>query len=92
MEFGILGPLEVVSEGEAIALGGPKQRAVLANLIVRANQIVPTDVLIDEIWGDEPPDAALTTLRGYVSHLRTTSSGPRMPNSMCARYGTRTRK
>ncbi len=70
MEFRILGPLEVSTADGLLALGGRKQRLVLAHLIVRANVIVPTDVLIDGVWGEEPPGSVRSTLQGYVSHLR----------------------
>ncbi|MEX2626494.1 MAG: BTAD domain-containing putative transcriptional regulator, partial [Ilumatobacteraceae bacterium] len=70
MRFQVLGPLEVSSGNGPIPLGGPKQRAVLAHLVIRANQVVPAAILIDEIWGDEPPASARNTLQTYVSHLR----------------------
>jgi WD40 repeat protein/DNA-binding SARP family transcriptional activator/class 3 adenylate cyclase/tRNA A-37 threonylcarbamoyl transferase component Bud32 len=70
MQFRILGPLEVEAGAGPLPLGGPKQRAVLAHLLIRANELVPADTLIDEIWGDEPPSAVRSTLQGYVSHLR----------------------
>jgi DNA-binding SARP family transcriptional activator len=70
MEFRLLGPLEASEAGRPIPLGGPKQRAVLAHLLLRANQTVATDRLIDA-WRDDPPAAARSTLQGYVSHLRT---------------------
>jgi WD40 repeat protein/DNA-binding SARP family transcriptional activator/class 3 adenylate cyclase len=70
MQFRILGSLEVDSGGEPIPLGGPKQRAVLAHLIMRANELVPAETLIDELWGDEPPENARNTVQAYVSHLR----------------------
>ena len=70
MQFRVLGPLEVAAQDGPIALGGPKQRVVLANLIVRANQLVPADVLIDLVWGDDPPESARNVLQTYVSHLR----------------------
>jgi serine/threonine protein kinase/DNA-binding SARP family transcriptional activator/ABC-type glycerol-3-phosphate transport system substrate-binding protein len=70
MRFRVLGPIEVAGESGPITLGGPKQRAVLAHLIVRANHVVPAEVLIDQVWGDEPPDAVRTSLQSYVSNLR----------------------
>ena len=70
MEFRILGPLEAIDRGTALALGGPRQRLVLAYLILEANRVVPTDRLVDQIWGDEPPDAARQALFAYVSRLR----------------------
>ena len=70
MRFKVLGPVEVVRADGPLALGGPKQRMVLAHLIVRVNELVPTDVLIDQVWGDDPPEAAKGTLHSYISHLR----------------------
>jgi DNA-binding SARP family transcriptional activator len=70
MEFLILGPLEVLDDGRKLALGGPKQRAVLAHLILRANRVVAADLLIDGLWGEEPPESARTTLQTYVYRLR----------------------
>ena len=70
MEFRILGPLEVSVGDSVLLLGGPKQRALLAHLILRANRVVPADVLIDELWGEEPPETARATLQTYVYRLR----------------------
>ena len=70
MQFLILGPLEVTDDGRKLALGGPKQRAVLAHLILRANHVVPADLLIDGLWGEEPPESARNTLQTYVYRLR----------------------
>jgi DNA-binding SARP family transcriptional activator/DNA-binding beta-propeller fold protein YncE len=53
-----------------VPLGGAKRRAVLALLLLRANEVVPIDRLIDELWGDSPPESAANMLQGYVSHLR----------------------
>jgi len=53
-----------------LPLGGAKQRAVLALLLLHANEVVSTDRLIDELWGDSPPESAANMLQGYVSHLR----------------------
>jgi DNA-binding SARP family transcriptional activator/DNA-binding beta-propeller fold protein YncE len=70
MEFRILGPLEVLEEGLSVALGGAKQRALLAVLLLRANEVVSLDRLINELWGGEPPDTAHTALQVHVSQLR----------------------
>ena len=70
MEFRILGPLAAQHRGRDVALGGPKQRTVLALLLVAANKVVTTDRLIDELYGDEPPDAARKSLQSYVANLR----------------------
>jgi DNA-binding SARP family transcriptional activator/tRNA A-37 threonylcarbamoyl transferase component Bud32 len=71
VRFQILGPVEVVGDDGPITLGGRKQRAVLAHLLIRANRVVPAEVLIAELWGEEPPDAARGTLQAYVSRLRS---------------------
>ncbi|MEO8424102.1 MAG: winged helix-turn-helix domain-containing protein [Actinomycetota bacterium] len=70
MEFRVLGPLEVEDGGGPLQLGGPKQRSVLAHLILRSNHLVPAGLLIDELWGDEPPETARNTLQTYVYRLR----------------------
>jgi YVTN family beta-propeller protein len=69
-EFGILGPLEVSRRGRAVPLAGPRQRAVLALLLLEANRAVSMDRLAEDIWGGEPPDGWITTLQTYVFHLR----------------------
>ena len=82
MEFRILGSIEVVENGSGpIALGGPKQRAVLAHLLLRANHLVPTDVLIDEVWGEEPPETVRNALQSYASHLRKALGAERVEGS-----------
>ena len=70
MEFRILGPLDVVDDGRRIDLGGPKQRALLTALLLRANAVVSQDTLIDDLWGESPPTTAAKTLQAYVSRLR----------------------
>jgi predicted ATPase/DNA-binding SARP family transcriptional activator len=70
MEFRLLGPLEVCREGRLLPLGGAKQRALLACLLIHANQAVSTDRLIDDLWGDKAPDTAANTLHVYVANLR----------------------
>src|ERR687884_1043823 len=69
-EFGLLGPLAVTREGTELQLGGPKQRALLAILLLDANHAVSAERLIDALWGDRPPDTAKNTLQVYVSQLR----------------------
>ena len=70
MEFRILGPLEVVEDGRQLALGGARQRALLALLLTRANEVVPTDRLVDELWGADPPRGAANALQYHISQLR----------------------
>jgi YVTN family beta-propeller protein len=69
-EFGILGPLEVRRSGRAVPLGGPRQRAVLALLLLEANRLVSMDRLAEDVWGGHPPEGWVTTLQTYVFHLR----------------------
>src|SRR5215510_14243137 len=70
MEFRILGPLEAVDGDRSIALGGGRQRALLALLLTRANEVVSTDRLIDELWGQRPPKAPDNALQYHISRLR----------------------
>ena len=70
LAFGILGPLEVVDRERRVVLGGPKQRALLAILLLCRGEAVSSDRLIDQLWGERPPATAAKTLQGYVSHLR----------------------
>src|SRR5690348_559236 len=70
MEFGVLGPLEVREGGQVIPLGGAKQRALLAVLLLHANEVVSRVRLIDGLWGEEPPATAAHTVETYVSRLR----------------------
>jgi DNA-binding SARP family transcriptional activator len=70
IEFRVLGPLEILDSGEPIALGGRKQRMMLAMLLLEAGRVVSSDRLIDAIWGDEPPRTATTSLQNSISQLR----------------------
>jgi len=70
MEFRVLGALEVGPSGAAIELGPPKQRALLAILLLHVGEIVPVDRLIDLLWGDDPPRTADHSIQIYVSELR----------------------
>jgi DNA-binding SARP family transcriptional activator len=69
-EFRVLGPLQVRSAGRALALGGPKERALLALLLIHPNRVLSVDRLTEELWGDGAPERATAALRVYVSHLR----------------------
>ena len=66
----MLGPLEVLADGRPLPLGGPRQRALLALLLLRANRVVSSDTLLDELWPGEPPLAGRAALRVRVSQLR----------------------
>ncbi|HEX7625432.1 MAG TPA: BTAD domain-containing putative transcriptional regulator [Gaiellaceae bacterium] len=70
MEFRILGPLEVSDGDRPVAVAGAKPRALLAALLIRSGQTVSAERLIDELWGDDPPETAANTLQVYVSQLR----------------------
>ena len=70
MEYRILGPLEVVEGGEPVPLGRPKERLVLAVLLLSANEFVSRERLIDELWGESPPPTAGKAVNVFVSQLR----------------------
>jgi DNA-binding SARP family transcriptional activator len=70
MEFRILGPLEAVADGRTLDLGGPKQRLLLALLLVRADEIVSNDRLIEDLWSEGPPRTAQSALQVHVANLR----------------------
>jgi YVTN family beta-propeller protein len=70
LEFRVLGPVEVRAGGRIMPLGGPKQRALLADLILNAGTIVSTARLIDDLWGDAAPATADHTVETYIARLR----------------------
>jgi WD40 repeat protein/DNA-binding SARP family transcriptional activator len=79
MEFRLLGPLEVRCDGADVAIASPKQRAVLAALLLDAGRVVPVARLIDTLWGlEEAPRTARITVQNYVMRLRQTlgDAGP----------------
>jgi DNA-binding SARP family transcriptional activator len=71
-DFRVLGPLEVSDETGPLLLGGQKQRAVLALLLIEAPRPVSTDRLVDALWGEQPPRTAATSLQNFISQLRKT--------------------
>jgi DNA-binding SARP family transcriptional activator/class 3 adenylate cyclase len=72
LELGLLGPFEARLDGGApVALGGLRQRALLAVLGLHPNEVVSTDRLIDELWGEQPPSRAVHTIQVFVSRLRS---------------------
>lgn len=75
MEFRILGPLQVEEQGRALPLGAPKQRALLALLLLTPNRPVSVDRLIDALWGEQPPAQAANALQYHVSQLRKLLGG-----------------
>jgi YVTN family beta-propeller protein len=70
VDFRILGGLEVEDRGESLPLGGHQQRALLALLLLRANEVVPVDEIIDDLWGAEPPPSATKSVHALISKLR----------------------
>jgi DNA-binding SARP family transcriptional activator len=78
VEFVILGAVEVRSDGQAVALGGRKQRAVLAQLLLAPNAVVARHELIDGLWGDRPPTTASRTIDSHISHLRAALGADRI--------------
>ena len=71
-EFLILGPLEARLDGRPVALRGAKQRALLAALLLYPGQVLSVERLIDDLWGEAPPQSAANALQVYVSQLRKT--------------------
>ena len=69
-EFRILGPVEALTDGCRLPLGAPKQRALLAMLLLHAGEVVTRDRLVDAVWAEEPPDSAPRALQVYVHGLR----------------------
>src|SRR6202165_1796141 len=70
VEFRILGPLEVGIDGVELRLAGGKQRALLSLLLLHANHVVSTQRLLQDLWGDDPPDTAANMLQVYIAGLR----------------------
>jgi DNA-binding SARP family transcriptional activator/ABC-type branched-subunit amino acid transport system substrate-binding protein/DNA-binding beta-propeller fold protein YncE len=70
MEFRILGPLEVAEHGSRLKVGRGKERSVLAILLLHANEVISSERLIEDLWGDEPPATAVKSVQVYVSRLR----------------------
>lgn len=82
LEVAVLGALEVRRDGAALDLGAPKQRALLATLVLARGRPVSVDGIIDNLWGDDAPPGVTGTLQAYVSQLRRVvepDRAPRMP-------------
>ncbi|POX82316.1 regulator [Mycobacterium kansasii] len=75
LEFGLLGPLEMSIDGALVPTGTPKQRAVLAMLVINRNRPVGVDALITALWEEWPPSGARASIHSYVSNLRKLLSG-----------------
>ena len=75
MEFRLLGPLEVVTDDGTVEIGSGKRRALLAHLLIHANEVVSAERLMDELWDERPPATAAKSVQVYVSQLRKALSG-----------------
>src|SRR6266545_5102719 len=76
MDFRILGSLEIYDNGRPLPLGGHQQRALLALLLLRANQVVPVDEIVEELWGARPPASATKSVQALISKLRKLLAEP----------------
>jgi YVTN family beta-propeller protein len=70
VEFGILGPLVVTQDDHEVRIGAAKQRALLTLLLLRRGELVPTDILVEQLWNGSPPATAVKSVQVYVSQLR----------------------
>lgn len=75
VEFGVLGPITVWSDGQQIAVGGPRQRCVLGALLVHLGREVTVDQLIGYLWANDPPRTARSVIQVQISHLRRILAG-----------------
>src|SRR5437763_6753201 len=78
LEFRLLGPVEAVIDGQPVALAAAKPRALLAVLLLDRNRVVSVGRLVEDLWGDEPPETATKALQGYVSQLRKALGADRL--------------
>ncbi|WP_084145429.1 AfsR/SARP family transcriptional regulator [Amycolatopsis jejuensis] len=87
LTFRILGPLEVVAEGRAVPLGGPKPRVLLAALALQPNVVVSTEVLVEVLWPGSAPRSAAANIRTYVHSLRRrlAETAPGLADRICSR-------
>ncbi|WP_433257694.1 BTAD domain-containing putative transcriptional regulator [Streptosporangium sp. CA-135522] len=81
MRLQVFGQVGAYDDGVAVALGGPRQRAVLARLLVSLGTVVSTDALIDDLYGDAPPPSAVATIQAYASNLRRALEPRRAPRT-----------
>jgi DNA-binding SARP family transcriptional activator len=78
LEFRVLGPVEAIVDGRPVPLPAAKPRALLADLLLNRNRVVSVDRLVDDLWGEEPPETATKALQGYVSQLRKALGADRL--------------
>ncbi|MGH2841294.1 MAG: AfsR/SARP family transcriptional regulator, partial [Solirubrobacteraceae bacterium] len=91
MEFRILGPIDVRGANGAVALGGNKPRAVLAVLLLHANEPVSAERLALALWGEDAPGSAVKTVQVHVSRLRKALGDPDIVDTSAAGYRLRVR-
>jgi DNA-binding SARP family transcriptional activator/tetratricopeptide (TPR) repeat protein len=89
VEFGVLGPLDVRANGQALAIGPAKHRALLAALLLEPNHFVSIERLLTVLWGEEPPKSATTLLRLYVHNLRKLLGAVSPGEFVCPQLHTR---
>jgi DNA-binding SARP family transcriptional activator len=89
MQWRALGPVETVVAGRPADLGPPRQRALFALLLTRMDQPVAIDAVIEDLWSGDPPAAAMTSLRAYVSNLRRVLEPDRPPRAPATVLRTR---
>ncbi|HEY0806241.1 MAG TPA: BTAD domain-containing putative transcriptional regulator, partial [Pseudonocardiaceae bacterium] len=89
LRFTVLGPVQVVVDGEPVAIGSPGARALLLLLLLHANQVVSVDRIVDGLWGQDPPASARTIVHGYVSRLRRVLASAAGPDSRSVQLLTR---
>src|SRR5918998_3209366 len=77
LRFRLLGPLRIFDGADWVAVRAPQQRVLLAALLSEPGRVLPTDRIIEEIWGQHPPKAATAVVRGYVMRLRRLLGGGR---------------
>ena len=87
IEYRILGSLEVCADGRLIEVRGARLRSLLVILLLRANQSVPRDVLLHELWGEQPPAGAQHSLDVYISRLRKALDPPGNASVVVTRPG-----
>ena len=81
MDFRLLGRLEVWDGSRPVGLGGPKQKAVLTAVLLRHGEVVSTDLLMDDVWGEGTSSGTAKTLQVYVWQLRRLLEPGRLPGS-----------
>lgn len=70
IEYRVLGPIEIVVDGETLPVGGRTAMALTAALVIGADHAIPDDYLVHVMWGDEPPATATASLHSHLSRLR----------------------